>query len=603
MKIIPFKKRKRAAFFLMAVLGIYCWINGSSPQAYAQSDLISRWKSFKEKIEALKAARDARKTKAPSPLPNPGPAAPGNFSEENPFEVRVGPPNASVQVKISAASRIWNPMLGGVIWLPSREAAEAQAAVFREYPGELLAAVKQDPSGFGYRFDLNFWEPASSVYGWFPWDGSRKDAVTLDQIFQIYGKPNVRFTLSLPLPAPDLKLGDERFAWQTPAYYGALCQYLFGKAGVARDYAALPLQMDFFKTAPEFNWANLRARRGRVEPYRTEAVILGVEPYYVEGWAQRGKEFGAAAEAYRKEIRKRGIRIPYGTHVSQLPAVDREWFHPMMDQFDPKDLPEFFDLYHHYTFSGTDDWERSYPASFSAKGFSNDWKPRNTWRSEYRRYLWLIQDTSAALKDRGVPEGKAKLGFSEHGITISSKFRLNDMKAALHYALWLSETMVYGTQWDSMWTLTAQGFSAAQIQYVGGIVTRTPAFYLYQMVMKLRGLYYLETASDSRFGKTAPPKGEAVYFPWTVVRVFEGASKDRRFIFAVHQHNRQPVTLQGFEGWKIISWEQLSGPSYDAQNPIDRPGPEKIRTEKKTKKPEALITLDPVSVSLIEIAR
>ena len=65
-----------------------------------------------------------------------------------------------------------------------------------------------------------------------------------------------------------------------------------------------------------------------------------------------------------------------------------------------------------------------------------------------------------------------ELGMSEHGILLETPFQLNDMTGALHWALWLSEMMRLDAGWESMWNLVAQGFATAQLQYVGGVVTR-----------------------------------------------------------------------------------------------------------------------------------
>src|SRR5258708_254553 len=76
----------------------------------------------------------------------------------------------------------------------------------------------------------------------------------------------------------------------------------------------LPTTMDFFSTSASFNWADLRARRGHVNPYPVVALIIGEEPYNIEG-EPSGALYGPQAEKFRVAIRARGFTGPLGLHV------------------------------------------------------------------------------------------------------------------------------------------------------------------------------------------------------------------------------------------------------------------------------------------------
>lgn len=505
-----------------------------------------------------------------------------------------------VPVTVSTPAHIWNPMLGGVVWLESRYAAKKHAEALAWYPNNTLIVIKSSINGFGYRFDLNTFEPNTEEYTYFNFDGTDLgQPATLDDIFQIFGKSNVKFIFHVPIPNPNLKLGTEWYSWQTADFYAAQLQYLFGVADSPNTYQTLSMSLDFTSMPTSFNWANLRARRGHVAPYKVEAIILGEEPYHIGGWsAEDGASFGKAVEIYRKAMRSRGIRLPYGTHVSQLPPTNRNWFKPMMKELDPADLPQYFDLYHHYTFTASDDWLRSFPISVDKNGFTDFWNDRNTWRSDYTHFLWLIEDTKKALSDIGIPANKAKIGFSEHGITITSRFKFNDMLGAIHWANWLAEIMRYDTAWDSMWVLFAEGYATAQVQLRDKVLTKTPAFFAYEMAMKMRGLRYIESTTVSPEGETNTPEGKKVTFPWVIVRVFENPQTGNRELFVINQHQDKTAQLLGFENWKIVSWEKLSGPTYASGNPLgSRATP--IRTELVSVSDNTKLEISPISINRI----
>jgi hypothetical protein len=521
-----------------------------------------------------------------------------------------------VPVAVGAPLHMWDPLLGGVTWISSRAAAKEQAKALAWYDGPVLLDIKSQANGFGYRFDLNTFASGTMEHGYFTFDGTDAgEPATLDDIFQIFGAaPNARFILHVPVPHDSLPLGSARFEWQTPAFYGAQLQYLFGTADSNFMEQVPTTTLDFFSVHSAFNWANLRARRGRVAPYRAEAIILGQEPYHIEGWsAGDGAGFGARANEYRAAMRARGITLPYGVHVSQLNPTDRDWFRPMINQLPASDSAGYLDLYHYYSFVTNDDWLRSFPVAERAEGFTNWWKPRESWRADYARFLWIIEDTRQAVRDLGVSPELVKMGFGEHGIAISSPFKWNDMMGALHWANWLAELMRYDIDWDSTWVLFGEGFSTAQVQLRNGVLTKPPAFFVHDLARKFRGRRYLETNASSPYGVTKDPEGKEARFPWVVVRAFsaqgnsasrgESSNGETRELFVVNQHAVSPAFLRGFEGWRVKEWEVLRGDTYASENPLGTPEEPPVRTLGVTPPPDGALRISPISVNRIVLVR
>jgi hypothetical protein len=342
--------------------------------------------------------------------------------------------------------------------------------------------------------------------------------------------------------------------------------------------------MDFFSTSSSFNWADLRARRGHVNPYPVVAVIIGEEPYNLEG-TPTGALYGPQAEKFRVAIRNRGYTGSLGLHVHDMGIVDDPsggWFYPTMANVTASDF-SYIDLEHYYQFSSVpEDFKRTFPVSVNPNGFQGWWMSKSQWKSDYTKYLWIVQDTRNAIHDDNTISGlgdpsRWKLGFSEHGIQVTSAFTYNDMFSAMQWANWLAESMRQNISWDSGWTLLAEGFSHGQIQVRDGYVTRTPMFFVYQMAQELYGFDYLTNNYVSSLGTTVDNQGNSVQFPWTTVRTFRDPATGDIHLWVVNQSTNNSATITGFENWNVIGWKRLSGSSYAANNPLGVSGPEPIQ--------------------------
>jgi len=499
----------------------------------------------------------------------------------------------------------WKPRLGGVYWLDSRAVVKQAAPYLTQSSRPVLVDIKTDATGFGYRFDLNSWDPQSAIHSYYPWDGT--DAGTPaspEDAMQIFGATgNAQFIMNIPIPlnltsTPSSNWGYDGFGytWQTAAFYAAMVQYLFGAAGPQSEWQNLPTTMDFFSTAASFNWADLRARRGHVNPYPVVALIIGSEPYNIEG-TPTGTLYGPQAEKFRVAIRARGYTGPLGLHVHDGGYVDNPqggWFWPMMTSVTASDF-SYFDLEHYYQFSTvSEDFKRTFPVSINPNAAY--WMPQSQWKSDYTKFLWIVQDTRNAVRDDNTVPGlgdpsRWNLGWSEHGIQIASQFVYNDMFSAMHWAGWLAESMRQNVAWDSAWTLLAEGFSHAQIQVRNGYVTRTPMFFVYQMAQDFYGYDYLTNSYTSPMGTCTDNLGNTVQYPWTSVRVFRDPANGNIHLFVVNQSTSNPATITGFENWNVIGWKQLHANSYTNNNPLGVPGPEPIQT--------VSVALPPLGQSLI----
>jgi hypothetical protein len=518
---------------------------------------------------------------------------------------------------VGPASHNWKPRLGGVYWLDSLAVVKQAAPYLQQSSKPVLVDIKTDATGFGYRFDLNSWDAKSAIHSYYSWDGtdngtpaSPEDALN---IFGATGK--AEFILNIPIPlfltnSPSSNWGYDGFGytWQTAQFYAAMTQYLVGTAGPQSEWQNLPVTLDFFSQPASFNWANLRARRGHLAPYPVVAFIIGSEPYNIEG-TLNGSLYGPQAEKFRAAIRNRGVSNQLGLHVHDMGYVDdpqRLWFWPMMSAVTASDF-SFMDLEHYYQFSSVqEDFKRTFPVSVNPNAAY--WMPKSSWKSDYTKYLWIVEDTRNAIRDDNTVAGlgdpsRWQLGFSEHGIQVTSQFTYNDMFSAMHWAGWLAESMRQNVAWDSGWTLVAEGFSHGQLQVRNGYVTRTPMFFVYQMAQEFYGYDYLTNSYSSVMGSTTDNIGNPVQFPWTTVRTFRDPVTGNIHLFVLNQSLTDTATISGFENWNVVSWKQLKGASYSDNNPLGVAGPESIQTVAVSLPDAGLpLVIAPVSVNHIVLA-
>jgi hypothetical protein len=514
----------------------------------------------------------------------------------------------------STAAFNWQPRLGGVYWLDSRAVVKQAAPNLTQSSRPVLVDIKTDATGFGYRFDLNTWDAQSAIHSYYPWNGT--DAGTPaspEDALQIFGaSSNAQFILNIPIPlnltsVPTANWGYDGngYTWQTPQFYAAMVQYLTGAAGPQSEWANLTTNLNFFSQPANFNWADLRAARGHVNPYPIVAFIIGSEPYNIEG-TPTGALYGPQAEKFRIAIRAAGYTGSLGLHVHDMGYVDdptTQWFWPMMTNLTASDF-SFMDLEHYYQFSTVlEDFKRTFPVSINPNAAY--WMPQATWKSDYTKFLWIVEDTRNAIRDDSTVTGlgasnRWQLGWSEHGIQVTSEFMYNDMFSAMHWAGWLAESMRQNVAWDSAWTLLAEGYSTAQLQVYNGYTTRTPMFFVYQMAQDFYGYNYLTNSYDSPMGSTTNNIGDPVEYPWTSVRVFQDPATGNIHLFVVNQSTNQSATVTGFESWNVIGWKQLTSSSYTNGNPLGVAGPEPIQTQNAVLPAAgASLVIPPISVNHI----
>lgn len=425
------------------------------------------------------------------------------------------------------------------------------------------------------------------------------------------------------------------YTWQTPGYYAAYAEYLLAPATMSdQELTNVPIDIDFFsnesmgtpdpsaEASLNYNWANLRAKRGHRDPYPITGIILGIEPYGqddtgISSIDDYGDTYAGIARSFEYAIRSRGtgatfpdplLAIPLGLHVKDngkpLEDFDNQgWFNPMVDDLSDNNnqsggdiFPQFsfLDLNHYYHFGCPDDsdWMRVYPNTINPSNYVyfND----SNWSADadFTRFLWIYEDTQYVLSLIGQNPQRWQVGCAEHGMSIQTSGCAdaagNKMYDGIHWALWLSELMRYGAngnsyaQWDMNWVLAEQGFSSALLQdqwQSSGVraLVKTGGHFAYSMADEFWGYNVHDNTYNSPTTLSpVPGAGNSdEYSPNVVVRVFRDPSNNHYHLFVINKDPQndfnidQNTSANPWNAWSVVKWEQFTAPSLDAANSLD----------------------------------
>ncbi|MFH1550611.1 MAG: hypothetical protein ABIH04_08640 [Planctomycetota bacterium] len=113
-------------------------------------------------------------------------------------------------------------------------------------------------------------------------DGSdfENNPITVDDFLHAVEETEIIPAIQVPMYAPGDSM--DRDELTTAQWSEDFVEYVNGRADP--DYTDKAAALDYTHQTPGDNWANLRAARGRVEPYDVIYWFMASEPYWVERW-------------------------------------------------------------------------------------------------------------------------------------------------------------------------------------------------------------------------------------------------------------------------------------------------------------------------------
>ena len=271
----------------------------------------------------------------------------------------------------------------------------------------------------------------------------------------------------------------------TPQFSADLVEYVNGEADP--DYAVRARQLDFTHNTPSDNWANLRAARGRVEPYNVRYFTMGNEPYWAENWPKDNPALYAQA-SYQHALKMKEVdpSIKIGVFMYDGPNWDREVLTAN------KDVLDWLCIQHDYSYEQGVSLSNQVPRLLGISAATNvtsgkPWVRRHAAaRDKLRQYLPDRDDYDEIITSQ-----------DEHGFClIYGVGQGADLGYAIYRLGYRLETIEHGgpNAWDTDWLL----INDRKFTYgVIGSDCLNPSYWAYRLFYEHFGAKYLSTTTSS----------------------------------------------------------------------------------------------------------
>ncbi|MFA5146889.1 MAG: Ig-like domain-containing protein [Candidatus Omnitrophota bacterium] len=402
--------------------------------------------------------------------------------------------------------------------------------------------------------------------------------------------------------------------WQTMQYYVDMVEYLDGVADP--DYAEKVKTLDWTHSTPDDNWANLRAARGRVEPYNQIYFEFGNEPYYAGGWrwtdAATGQYvtdldgYGNEFVAFATKVHAINGNIKLGIHTMSG-GSNNDWFDKLLPI--AHDHIGFISIFHYYLFYH-DSVQGLVPPIEHWLGIpvgeNNTWRyylgnNRREWvqapfgksnpvegadHSIYLPYYARFK-IDQHLSDRP-DHASIPLAITEYGYFGNAGYgEENWIGTAIHRASWIENNIKSGVAIGNSWSsLASQRFGHGIISLhnnpEGGIEI-TPSYYLFRMMADHLGTRLLKSDMLSTitpyWWQRDPAKdqpGQGFDIPYVTSWASIDAEKKKIYITFINRSQVYPanisVKLHGIVPSDTVKVFMLNGNSIGDDNEITNEG-------------------------------
>jgi hypothetical protein len=482
---------------------------------------------------------------------------------------------------------------GGVIWQPLSRPGHRMTGNEIAKLGNPHAAFLHWEHHGGWRFDMGNFESDVLLYNFEHYD-------SLEELYGYYDKPNVVWVLPVGLGAT---VFGTTYPWLTPEYSAAFVQYVTGTPDPVPTYPSWPSSgttraggpaYDYYASpaAATYNWANLRALRGRTAPWPFTHVIAGTEPFGSENLADAdGSLYTAKFTRFFDELERRmGTPLPFrisvfiGLENLYVKTVDKIYpaFKPyaqrnngglvINNRFDPgvgsnPDLVQI--LYRNSTrVGGATAWwypqaglagpERKFhgpeyaAAAVDAKGLPAYLKDHIYWAS------WAISNMGGDNTVKTMLHRAVNYGLAIAGNALPTHSGPNAGAHVNYSSPWT---------WAAIWD--GRAFVSLQKDHVS--VLRTPSFFVHQMFgdgFSGNQLMNFTLTGGNKVNMAPKDANFEAYELQTWITKKPNGDLD---LWVVNSSDVNTHTVTGLEAYGVTRWERLKGSSYLEVNSVTNP--------------------------------
>ncbi len=432
---------------------------------------------------------------------------------------------------------------------------------------------------------------------------------TIDDIAGIAEKLGTTIVWGIPLPNKTrpgyIENSDGNgWDWQTLQYYTDMVEYLNGVAD--SDYLVKANNLDWNHQTPSDNWANLRAARGRVQPYNQLYFEIGVEPYYGGGWRYTDpitKKVVENIDGYAKEVIKYSQKfkevngnIKIGI-ISFKNGGSNDWYDRILPV--AGNYINFVSLYHDYPYPNSVSTPREHwlgiPIADNNKyiyGAANkkDWvnPPYGSSNPTIGADKFFYSPYYARYKINQFLFGRnIDLSMTEYGYFVQPGYgEDNWLGSAINRASWLEALIKGGVRFAGSWLMTSERFGNSFLVFHSpyfannSSIEKTPSYYVYKIIAdhlgsKLLKTDTINTFSPYRFG-AVDSSASGFDIPYVSGWSSINSSRDKIFITFINRNQTTStsvaVKFNGFLANPTVKVFSVSGDNICSDNEVTNEG-------------------------------
>ncbi|MFA5047424.1 MAG: chitobiase/beta-hexosaminidase C-terminal domain-containing protein [Patescibacteria group bacterium] len=428
----------------------------------------------------------------------------------------------------------------------------------------------------------------------YPWKHNYLSAITfddnlrtIDDIASVAEKLGTTVIWQIPVPNkanPNYVENKNGWTWMTKQFYVDMVEYLNGTADA--DYKTKVNSLDWNHQTPGDNWANLRAYRGRVQPYNEIYFEFGNEPYYGGLWTTGYEaQYANLFNEYAVALKKQDSRIKLGLHFFYETTADITF--PIAH-----DNIGFVSLGHPYSHVKGDSviqWLGAPAANNNRWGYymgtKGPWDNDTSYSSEERAHgkdsyyspYMARYKVKQYLSDRS-DFNSIFLATTEYGYFLAPGYgEENWLGTAINRAGWVGTLMQAGIKIGDAWTLMTKRFGHGILSSQTTGLEVSPSYYIYRLYAD----HFGSKLVDSQIvGGVAPYRAtttdNAFDYPYASAWTSLNTAKNKLYIMFINRQESSStnvtINLSGFTPSGTARVYQVKGETPCSDNELTNEG-------------------------------
>ena len=438
-------------------------------------------------------------------------------------------------------------------WLTALEWGSVESAT-EGVEGQIhLDALRLDEDYIGAAVHLPWQHPYNAH---FTFDNTLR---TIDDVATIAETLGATLVWCIPLANrnhPDHKenRSGSAFDFQTQQFFLDQVEYLVGTADA--DYQAAVASLDWDHQTPTDNWANLRAARGRLEPYDITYFEIGNEPYFGGRWRDDLSDYGQVFLDYSRGIKTIHPSAKVGHH--SFKSAPDNWLDTLLPI--TKEEVDFISIFHDYPFQTEAPIEHWLGIPV---GDNNRWRfwvgnkgswikaPYGNMNDQEGDRFFFTPFIVRHMLEKHVPERAAAIELltTEYGHFLApGKGEDNWLGSAINRASFIGANIASGVDMAQVWSLASSGgFAMGLVVDKEDFIEKPPHYQVFKLWANHFGTHLVPASVETplkpfRF-LDKQQTGNGFDIPYFSAWASLNAERDKLFVVFINRHQQDAVDV------------------------------------------------------------